>query len=159
MKTHQVATNGFIADFFTEPSDRPRKAIIMLGGSDGGKSWSKIKKPITYLVKKGYALLSLAYFKGKGLPDSLEEIPLEYFEKAFNWLSDQKTVVPNQYAILGGSKGAEAGLLLASQYPQIRVVITYWQTSRGLSEQECKRIKQNNHPNSNKCWRKSSYDF
>ena len=110
MRVQEVTENGLIADLFTDASGQPRKAIIMLGGSEGGKSWSRIKRPITYLVQKGYSVLSLAYFKEKGLPNSLEEIPLEYFEKAFNWLSAQKEIVTNEYIILGGSKGAEASL-------------------------------------------------
>lgn len=123
MKVQEVTDNGLVADLFTDDSAQPRKAIIMLGGSEGGKSWSKIKKPIVYLVQKGYALLSLAYFKEKGLPNSLEDIPLEYFENAFNWLSEQKGIVANEFTVLGGSKGAEAGLVLGSIYPQVKAVI------------------------------------
>ena len=123
MKRQEVRENSVVGDFYTDFPRHQQKTIIMLGGSEGGKSWSRIRKPIAYLVNKGYAVLSLAYFKEKGLPDSLEEIPLEYFAKAFQWLSEQKTVIGNQYAILGGSKGAEAGLILASRYPQIKAVI------------------------------------
>ena len=123
MKTIEVTDNGIIADFFTDDAVQLNKAIIMLGGSEGGKSWSRIKRPIEYLVQKGYAVLSLAYFKEKGLPNSLEEIPLEYFEKAFHWLSKQTGIAADEYAILGGSKGAEAGLVLGSKYPQVKAVI------------------------------------
>lgn len=125
MKEQEVTDNGLIADLFMADSLQPRKVIMMLGGSEGGKSWSRIKRPIAYLVQKGYAVLSLAYFKGKGLPNSLENIPLEYFEKAFNWLSEQKGVSADAYAILGGSKGAEAGLVLGSKYPQVKAVVAF----------------------------------
>jgi hypothetical protein len=84
MIKQEVTDNGLIADLFTGDTAQPRKAIIMLGGSEGGKSWCRIKRPIELLVQKGYSVLSLAYFKAPGLPNSLEEIPLEYFEKAFN---------------------------------------------------------------------------
>jgi uncharacterized protein len=116
---------GIRADFFYLPSKKPQKAIILLGGSEGGKSWSRIKKPVEILVQRGYALLSLAYFKSEGLPDTLEEIPLEYFEKAFDWLSSQPGIVPDEYAILGGSKGAEAALLLGSRSPRVKAVIAF----------------------------------
>ena len=125
MKIQTVMDNGLVADYYTDDSVQTKKAIIMLGGSEGGKSWSKIKKPIEFLIQKGYSVLSLAYFKDQGLPNSLEEIPLEYFENAFNWLSGQKGVVENEYAILGGSKGAEAGLVLGSIYPQVKAVIAF----------------------------------
>jgi len=116
---------GIRADFFYLPSKKPQKAIIMLGGSEGGKSWSRIKKPVELLIQRGYALLSLAYFKAEGLPDTLEEIPLEYFEKAFDWLSNQPGIIADEYAILGGSKGAEAALLLGSRSPRVKAVIAF----------------------------------
>ena len=121
----EVNENGLVADFFTSPSDRPSKAIIMLGGSEGGKSWSRVRRPIELLVERGYSLLSLAYFKSEGLPSSLEEIPLGYFENSFDWLSAQAGIVPNEYVILGGSKGSEAALLLGSRYPQVKAVIAF----------------------------------
>jgi len=121
----EVTENGLVADLFTDASVQPRKTIIMLGGSEGGKSWSRIKRPIEVLVQRGYSVLSLAYFRSQGLPRSLEEIPLEYFEKAFDWLSTRTGIVPNEYAILGGSKGAEVALLLGSKYPQVKAVIAF----------------------------------
>ena len=120
-----ITDNGLIADLFTGETVQIGKAIIMLGGSEGGKGWSRIKRPIELLVHKGYSVLSLAYFKAQGLPNSLEEIPLEYFEKAFTWLSNQKGIAANEYAILGGSKGTEAALILGSKYPQVKVVIAF----------------------------------
>ena len=119
-----VSENGLVADLFYEEG-RKSKPIIMLGGSEGGRIWSRIKPPVEYLVKGGYAVFSLAYFKEKGLPNSLEEIPLEYFEKAFSWLASQPETTADEVAILGGSKGAEAALLLGSRYPQIKVVVTF----------------------------------
>ena len=125
----EVTYNGLVADFFTDPSVKPSKAMIMLGGSEGGKSWSRIKRPIELLVQRGYSVLSLAYFKSEGLPSSLEEIPLEYFEKAFDWLSSQEGIVPHEVALLGGSKGSEAALLLGSRYPQVKAVIAFSSSS------------------------------
>lgn len=116
---------GIRADFFYLPSKKPQKAIIMLGGSEGGKSWSRIQKPVELLVKRGYAVLSLAYFKSEGLPHELKEIPLEYFDKAFDWLASQPGIVKDEYAILGGSKGAEAALLLGCRSPRIKAVIAF----------------------------------
>jgi len=118
-----INENGLIADLFTDASPQPRKALIMLGGSEGGKSWSRIKRPVEILVQRGYAVLSLAYFKELGLPNSLEDIPIEYFESAFSWLSNQEGIIPDEVAILGGSKGAEAALLLGSLFPQVKAVV------------------------------------
>ena len=121
----EINQNGLVADFFTNPSNPTSRAILMLGGSEGGKSWSRIKKPLELLVQKGYSVFSLAYFKAGELPGTLQEIPLEYFEKAFAWLSTQPGIIPDQFGIIGGSKGSEAALLLASRYSQIKAVIGF----------------------------------
>jgi hypothetical protein len=98
-----IDTNGIVADLFHDGSGEPRKAILLLGGSEGGKAWSSrgTKKLVSQLVNQGYALLSLAYFKSSGLPPYLEEIPLEYFTKAINWLVNQPEVRPNELAVIG----------------------------------------------------------
>ena len=124
MIKREVIEDGLVADLFYDVG-QPRKAIIMLGGSEGGKTWSRIRQPVDLLVQRGYTILSLAYFKAPGLPGALEGIPLEYFEKAFTWLSAQPGIVTDEYAILGGSKGAEAALLLGSRYPQIKAVVSF----------------------------------
>lgn len=124
MIRQHVASNGLVADLFHDGTGRSRKVIIMLGGSEGGRMWSRPKRLLEALVGRGYGVLSLAYFKEPGLPESLEEIPLEYFERAFAWLARQPQIVPECYGLIGGSKGAEAALLLASRYEQVKIVIT-----------------------------------
>jgi pimeloyl-ACP methyl ester carboxylesterase len=124
MIKREVIEDGLVADLFYDV-DQPRKVIIMLGGSEGGETWSRIRQPVGLLVQRGYTIFSLAYFKAQGLPGTLEEIPLEYFEKAFAWLSAQSGIVADKYAILGGSKGAEAALLLGSRYPQIKAIVAF----------------------------------
>ena len=77
------------------------------------------------LVRAGITVLSLAYFGTDGLPPMLATIPLEYFEAAFDWLAEQPEVVPNAYALVGGSKGGELALLLGSRYPQVKAVAAF----------------------------------
>ncbi len=120
-----VNENGRVADLFTDSSGKARKAIVLLGGSEGGKVWSSIgtKKVVSQLVSLGYSVLSLAYFKSPGLPPLLEEIPLEYFENAFAWLANQPEVLSDELAVIGMSKGAEAALLLGSMNPKIKTIV------------------------------------
>ena len=100
MIKRKVIANGLVADLFYD-GDQPRKAIIMLGGSEGGKIWSgiRMRRPGELLVQRGYAVLSLAYFKDQGLPGTLEEIPLEYFEKALAWLSAQPGIWSGKHCL------------------------------------------------------------
>jgi hypothetical protein len=118
-----IRSDGLNGDFFQRTSDKPQRALILLGGSEGGKSWSDHTERIGEFVDQGYCVLSLAYFGADGLQTRLRGVPLEYFAKAFHWLSTQEKVVPNDYAVLGVSRGAELALLLGSRYPEVRTVI------------------------------------
>jgi alpha-beta hydrolase superfamily lysophospholipase len=70
-------------------------------------------------------VLSLAYFKAPGLPGTLQEIPLEYFKRASDWLLAQPGVEPGALAVIGASKGSEAALLIASRDPRVRAVAAF----------------------------------
>jgi pimeloyl-ACP methyl ester carboxylesterase len=119
-----VTENGLDADFFYRASDRPHQAVILLGGSEGGKSWSDCTDFIRDLVNEGFGVLSLAYFGTEGLPPQLQAVPLECFPKAFRWLAAQESVVvPNEYALVGGSRGAEVALLAGSRFPEVKAVV------------------------------------
>ncbi len=119
-----VRENGLVGDFFYRTSGKPQKAVILLGGSEGGKSWSDCTDFIQGLVDQGCCVLSLAYFGIDKLPTQLQSIPLEYFSTAFDWLAAQKElVIPNDYAVVGGSRGAELALLLGSRYKEIKAVV------------------------------------
>jgi pimeloyl-ACP methyl ester carboxylesterase len=118
-----IKTDGLNADFFYSISDKPQEALILLGGSEGGKSWSDHTVHIQKFIQLGYAVLSLAYFGADGLPAHLLAVPLEYFTQAFHWLSSQKEVIPDKYTLLGVSRGAELALLLGSMYPEVKAVV------------------------------------
>ena len=119
-----VKIDGLDADFFHGTSTTPQKAIVLLGGSEGGRSWSYHPEFIQELIDHGFCVLSLPYFGTDSLPKNLRGISLEYFQKAFRWLSAQKDmVIPNNYALVGVSRGAELALLLGSRYPEVNAVV------------------------------------
>ena len=119
-----VDEDGLEADFFYRKSDRPQKAVILLGGSEGGRIWSYRPEFIQELTTRGFCVLSLPYFATNSLPKAHRGIPLEYFQKAFQWLASQgKRVIHDDYALIGVSRGAELALLLASRYPEVKAVI------------------------------------
>jgi esterase/lipase len=122
MERKEIAETGLIGDLYFQDRNQRYLTIILLGGSEGGKP-SPTEYEIEKTVERGYTVLSLAYFGMKGLPRSLENVPLEYFERAMSWLAEQPAVVPNHYAVKGESKGGELALLLASRYPEIRAVV------------------------------------
>lgn len=122
----EVRDNGLVADFFYNADKQNQQAIILLGGSDGGKSWSS-DADIPYrktLLDRNCALLSLAYFGIEDLPPMLELIPLEYFNSAIEWILDQDNIDTSKgVLLLGASKGGEAALLIASQNSNVRGVL------------------------------------
>ena len=77
------------------------------------------------LASHGFASLALAYFGYDGLPNTLENIPLEYFETAIHWLGAQNGVRADRLAIIGASRGGELALLLGATFPQIKAVVGY----------------------------------
>jgi dienelactone hydrolase len=119
----EIRDDGLVATWFAPPDGAPRAALLVLGGSEGGKATSMALAEA--LHREGHATLALAYFGADGLPDQLKEIPLAYFERALEWLSRQPGVDPARIGVIGGSKGAEAALLLASRDLRVRAVVAF----------------------------------
>lgn len=112
---------SIVGKLFLPPGAGPFPAILAFGGSEGG-----LDGGIGYaeeLVPRGYAVLSVAYFAEKGLPSELASIPLEYFSKALSWLGKQNDVDGARLGVIGGSRGGELSLLLASAHPELRAAI------------------------------------
>ena len=124
IEVQSIANDGLDAEFFRRPSNKPQKAVILLGGSEGGKYWSRHETFIQELIDQGCCVLSLGYFGTGRLPGQLRSIPLEYFSKAFHWLSMRKeAVIPDDYALIGVSRGAELALLLGSRFREVKAVV------------------------------------
>ena len=117
VKVSEIRGAGFTATLYEPPGSERRAAIVVLAGSQGGRV-----QPITYpggFASRGYVVMALAYFNDEGVPPSLSNVPLEYFETALKWLRARPTVDSTRIGLLGGSKGAEAVLLIASTYPRL----------------------------------------
>lgn len=120
---HAIDSHGIYGKLF-RPSDHVvHPGIIVLGGSGGGLGWSE--GMAQKLASEGYAALALAYFRYAGLPEALINIPLEYFEKAFDWMTAQQEIDTTKLALVGGSRGAELALILGSKFPAVKMVIGY----------------------------------
>lgn len=116
----EVAENGLHGLVFI-PKGKPKGGVLVLGGSEGGIGNPDVA---AVLASHGFVTLALAYFNAEGLPESLENIPIEYFEKALSFLKS-KLGPDGSVGILGTSKGSEAALLIASRNPFIRAVVAY----------------------------------
>jgi dienelactone hydrolase/uncharacterized protein (DUF2141 family) len=118
-----VRDEGMLGAFYMPEGTAKRPALLVLGGSEGGLGASSAVG--ASFTKQGYAVLALAYFMEDGLPQSLENIPLEYFDTAIDWLKRQPGVDADAVGVIGGSRGSEAALLLASRNPSVKAVMAF----------------------------------
>lgn len=108
---------GFYGELFDPPHSGRRPAVLVFGGSEGGMATAHHIGDS--LAAAGTPALALAYFKEPGLPQALDAIPLEYFQGALQWLAAQPDIDPAHIVVMGGSRGGEAALLLAVEFPTL----------------------------------------
>ncbi len=116
----EVKGEGFVADFYCKAGSTNKTAILYFGGSEGGRPDNHLPE---VFAEQGYPVLAVAYFKEKGLPETLQMIPLEYCDKAIAWMKQNKNISQGGIVVVGASKGAELALLLASKRPELKGVI------------------------------------
>lgn len=116
-----VREESLVGTLFVPKGAKNKPGIIVLTGSGGGLS--EIRAAL--LASHGYVTFALAYFGVESLPKTLTNIPLEYFEKAIQYLKQQEGVDSNQIGIIGGSRGGELSLLVGSTYSDVKCVIGY----------------------------------
>jgi esterase/lipase len=112
---------SFDADHFASES-AGKYGVIVLTGSGGGKANDTAR----LISKMGYDVLSLAYFDRDGsalVPETLEMIPLEYFDAPKKWLMERSNTRGDGVILYGLSKGAELALVLASHDSDYKAVI------------------------------------
>lgn len=121
-KMIDVRENGMVGTLFIPNGAGPFPGVIVLGGSEGGINSEDVA---ALLSAHGYAALALAYFGAEGLPNALEEIPVEYFKRAIDWMLSRPFIKGSGVALFGTSKGAEAALLTGAHYREVRAVVGY----------------------------------
>ncbi|MBO3697537.1 acyl-CoA thioester hydrolase/BAAT C-terminal domain-containing protein [Roseivirga sp. E12] len=99
--------------------------IVGFGGSEGGNAWdSDFWKPTRdQFLAKGYAFLALGYFGAPDIPENLDRISLDAIHEAITTIAQNPKIDAEKIAIMGGSKGGELVLNLASYFDDIDAVI------------------------------------
>ncbi len=111
---------GMVGAYFPPPPGH-HDMVLVLGGSEGGLRGSQ---PLARrLAMHGFGTLAIGYFDAPGLPALLSEVPLETFEAGVAWLRAQPGVGNRPVAVVGGSKGAEAALVLGARDPHVCAVV------------------------------------
>lgn len=116
-QTLTLAKDKVAGELFLPPPGTPRHAgVLVFGGAEGGMSQVY---GAALLAAHGYPALTVAYFDWPGLPSALDDIPLEYFERAGKILASQPQTDPAHVLVMGYSRGSEAALLLADDFPAL----------------------------------------
>ncbi len=99
--------------------------IVGFGGSEGGNAWdSDFWKPTRdEFLAKGYAFLAIGYFGSKETPSTLDRISLDAIHNAIIQTCENPKVNGEKLALIGGSKGGELVLNLASYFDDIDAVV------------------------------------
>uniref|UniRef100_A0A4W2ERC5 Acyl-CoA thioesterase 4 n=1 Tax=Bos indicus x Bos taurus TaxID=30522 RepID=A0A4W2ERC5_BOBOX len=98
------------ATLFLPPGSKPFPGILDLFGSSGGLCEYRA----SLLAGHGFAVLALAYFRFEDLPEHLNDVCLEYFEEAVNFMLQHPKVKGPGVGLLGFSKGGDLCLSMAS---------------------------------------------
>jgi len=122
MERKEIREHNVVGTLFKPKGDVTLPGLIIIPGSDGG-----IPEEIAqHFASLGYVVLALGYFGVEGLPEKLENIPLEYFENAITWFGKQPYVKQNSIGLIGSSRGGELVLLLGATFPElINAIVAY----------------------------------
>ena len=103
----------------------PRPLLVGLGGSEGGNAWTRgmWKAQRERFLDQGYAMLAVGYFGTPNSPEHLDRISLDGIHDAILNAAKDPRVDARCIALIGGSRGGELALLLASHYPDISAVV------------------------------------
>ncbi|XP_049626376.1 acyl-coenzyme A thioesterase 6-like isoform X9 [Suncus etruscus] len=104
---------------FLPPGAGPFPGIIDLFGSGGGLCEYRA----SLLAGHGFAVLALAYFRFEDLPKYLNDLNLDYFEEAVDFMLQHPEVKGPSVGLIGFSKGGDLCLSMASFLKGITAVV------------------------------------
>lgn len=117
----EVNEGGIVGVLYAPNDGEKHPAILAFGGSEGGLLGGE--SYAAYWSALGYTVLGVAYFGAPGLPDYLDQIPVEYFSSAIDWLATRPEADTTRLAVMGGSRGGELALLLGANEPRVKAVV------------------------------------
>jgi dipeptidyl aminopeptidase/acylaminoacyl peptidase len=99
--------------------------IVVFGGAEGAIDWHRnhMKTKRDSLIQKGYAILAIGYFNAEGTPRNLDRISLDAISDTIMSISKNSKIDKSKIALIGGSRGGELVLNLASRFNHFNAVI------------------------------------
>ncbi|MFM9971629.1 MAG: acyl-CoA thioester hydrolase/BAAT C-terminal domain-containing protein [Burkholderiales bacterium] len=118
----RISENGLLANYYPGKGEGQHAGIMLLGGSEGGLG-AGVTRMAKSLQENGFSVLHVSYFRAPGQLKRLEFVPLELFDRALEWLKARPDVDGTRLAVMGGSKGAEAALIIATRHPELLAAV------------------------------------
>ena len=99
--------------------------IVAFGGAEGGIDWHRnhMKSKRDSLIQKGYAILAIGYFNAEGTPKNLDRISLDAISDTIMNIAKNSKIDESKITLIGGSRGGELVLNLASKFKHFNAVI------------------------------------
>ena len=99
--------------------------IVAFGGAEGAIDWHRnhMKTKRDSLIQKGYAILAIGYFNAEGTPRNLDRISLDAISDTIMSIAKNSKIDESKIALIGGSRGGELVLNLASRFNHFNAVI------------------------------------
>ena len=99
--------------------------VVAFGGGGGENDWRRkyLKGKRDSLNQKGYAVLAIGYFRSAGTPESLDRISLDAIRDSILSAAQHPKIDKSRIILMGGSRGGELVLNLASRYDDFKGVI------------------------------------
>jgi len=120
--SEELRSDGLFGSLFSPAGEGPFRPVLVFGGSDGGLR----TETAALLASHGFLALALAYFRYPGLPTELVSIPLEYFQRALQWLQKEPRSEPGRgVGVVGRSRGGELALVLGATFDEVDAVVAY----------------------------------
>lgn len=118
----KIAYKNLVAKLYLPKTSAKVPVVIAFGGSD--PSWAHADANGEMMAKNGIAVIGVVYFKmAPSLPPTLDQIPMEYFIDAINYAETETQLDATKIGVVSGSRGAEAGFLLAILDSRIKSVV------------------------------------
>ncbi|WP_326490323.1 alpha/beta hydrolase family protein [Shewanella sp. AS16] len=102
----KVNYKNLVANLYLPKTNHKVPVVIAFGGSEGGLHTGNANGEM--IAPHGIAVLALAYFKEDGIPQTLDQIPMEYFVDAIDYIETQPLVDATRIGVVAGSRGSEA---------------------------------------------------
>ena len=123
----QLKNQGKVGSTLFVGSGSHQPLIVALNGSEGGNTWANdfFKSQRERFLIQGYAFLAVGYFGTRESPEKLDRIALEGIHNAVIEAAKDSRINNECIIVMGGSKGGELALTLASFYSEYKGVISF----------------------------------